>query len=217
MIKDMAKVIKGLLKAQQEQTEALLKTQAESMNSKLKAISEIVYRTNLTFSNYVSRYEKHFTSSIVTIVSDKKSKFLCWVGTDTFVLLGKVFPDFQKASYDKIVKQLLLCFCDECHFIDARIEFTRCAIKHGQSSKQCVAEQRNEIIRDAVIIRTPNKNIQSTLLLIKNPCLDQVVSVAKSTILTSKTMEAIQKEDSATIVNRKENKKVEPTRQTAKL
>ncbi|KII72154.1 Retrovirus-related Pol polyprotein [Thelohanellus kitauei] len=244
-MEDMAKLIKGLLNAQQENNEALIKSQTESQNRMLHAISEIVSLTNLvpafqpfesykeTFSYYVSRLEQHFTSSSVTIASDLKSQFLSCFRPETFVLLGKVFPDFQKASYAEIVKQLLQYWEYECHFIHARVEFTRCALKPGQSYKEWVAELRSiaqkcrfvcpqkecscslidENIRDAVIIRTPHKNIQSALLQIKNPSLDQVVSVAESMILTSKTMEAIQKEDSPTIVNRIENKPVEPARQ----
>ncbi|KII62825.1 hypothetical protein RF11_09002 [Thelohanellus kitauei] len=148
----------------------------------------------------------------------RKSKLLYLFGRETFEDLGKTRPGLETdLSYYEITK-LLSDFSDNVvHLIFARIEFSRCFLKPDQSYKEWVAELRSigkrcqfqcrkedckcylidDNIRDWIILRTPHKNIQSDFLQQTNLTLYKLVSILESMVLTSKTMQAIDRADDA--------------------
>ncbi|KII75006.1 hypothetical protein RF11_14478 [Thelohanellus kitauei] len=167
--------------------------------------------------------EQHSSSCGVTKPNEKKSKLLSWVASETFAVLINICPGFETHfHFHKITKLLLDISDNEVQFINARIQFSRCLLKYDQSYKEWVAELRsilkrckfqspnedckcsliNDNIRDAIYRRTLHKNIQSAFLQQTYQTLDQVVLIAESMVLISKTMQAIDRSDEACSINR---------------
>ncbi|KII60434.1 hypothetical protein RF11_09069 [Thelohanellus kitauei] len=175
------------------------------------------------FSAYLCRLQHHFQACGISDYVQKKSRFLSWVGSETYTLLGKIRPGFEKDySFEEISHILSEYEAEEFHFIHARVEFNRCNLKPNKTYGEWVATLRaiaeccgfkcykkeyqrwlaDENIRDAIILRTPRKNIQSALLQQKSPTLEQVLSIGGSMLTTSKTMKAIEMEDTECMLNK---------------
>ncbi|KII64775.1 hypothetical protein RF11_12937 [Thelohanellus kitauei] len=232
---EFSKLLKNLIKSQHEQTEALILDQRQQMTSMMENMAQLMSKISVVpsfevfdaskeqFSSYHSRLEQHFAACGVTLSVDKKAKFLSWVGSETYNLLGKIRPGFEKdLSYEDISELLSAYSEQEIHFIHARVEFSRCVLKPDQTYRQWVAELRSiakrcrfqcsnekcgcslvdENIRDAIILRTPHKHIQAALLQQQNPSLEQCISICESMMLTSKTMKAIGQVDEEVTVNK---------------
>ncbi|KII60221.1 Retrovirus-related Pol polyprotein from transposon 17.6 [Thelohanellus kitauei] len=235
MSDDPSEWIRSLIKAQQEQTESLINAQKEQFSEILENVISMFSKVSSAptfvaydsskekFSAYLSRLQHHFQACGISDSAQKKSRFLSWVGSETYTLLGKIRPGFEKdCSFEEISHILSEYEAEEFHFIHARVEFNRCNLKPNQTYREWVAELRaiaercgfkcpkkecqcslvDENIRDAIILRTPHKNIQSALLQQKSPTLEQVLSIAGSMLMTSKTMKAIEMEDTECTVNK---------------
>ncbi|KII66821.1 hypothetical protein RF11_02420 [Thelohanellus kitauei] len=161
-----SKLIRNLIKAQRENTEALIWGQGEEMLAVMCDLANMVSKLSST-----AAFEPF----------NSWKMFPCYLpGFDTDL------------SYHEITK-LLSDFNDKkVRFIHARIDFSRCLLKLDQSYKERVAELRfqKENCKCSLI----DNNIRDA---ITNRTFDQVMSIAESMVLTSKTMQAINRADEA--------------------
>ncbi|KII60517.1 hypothetical protein RF11_05591 [Thelohanellus kitauei] len=193
MYDEFTKLRKSFMKAQQEQTQALI--------SQKESISAILENIALLFSKAVGvpALQQHLQECAFVSHKDKKAKLLSWIVTDAYKLLGIIRPDLQQLSFQEISQALIQCGDEGFHFLHTRVEFNRCMLKPDQTYKQWVAEFRSiarmcprqcskedcgcsqvdENFRDAIILRTPHRNIQSALLQQLNPSLEPVLSIAE--------------------------------------
>ncbi|KII69727.1 hypothetical protein RF11_09027 [Thelohanellus kitauei] len=175
------------------------------------------------FGSYHKRLEHHFSSHGIIHEVDKKSRMLSWVGSATFSLLEKLLPKLHsEGTYEDLIKALSDFYGKAIHYIHARVEFNRCCLKPSQTYREWVAELRaiakrcrfvcpnsscqcslvDENIRDAIIIRSPHRDIQAALLQKKAPTFEQALSIAEVMVITSRTINVIENEEPVLQVNK---------------
>ncbi|KII70277.1 hypothetical protein RF11_10707 [Thelohanellus kitauei] len=150
------------------------------------------------FPCYLSRLERHFSLCGVTNHEEKKLQLLSWVGSETFAEITELFLDFS----DK-----------EVHFIHVRIEFSRCLLKPDQSYKEWVSKLHVRRRIENALCSTRTLGTRSFFaLLVKKfnrlAFIDQSDTGSRSfffgesMMLTSTTMQAIDRADEACSINR---------------
>ncbi|KII74265.1 hypothetical protein RF11_05740 [Thelohanellus kitauei] len=97
---EFSKILKNILKSQQEQTEAFIKSQSLPMAKLVDSVAHMVSKITVApsfesyqpskepFPGYKSRLEQHFSACSVIDQGDKKSKILAWLVSETYSILG---------------------------------------------------------------------------------------------------------------------------------
>ncbi|KII71259.1 hypothetical protein RF11_08754 [Thelohanellus kitauei] len=150
-----SKWIRSLIKAQPEQTESVINAQKEqffevlenviSMFSNVSSVPAFMAHdsSKVKFSAFLSRLQYHFQACGISDSAQMKSRFLSWVASETYTLLGKIRPAFERdCSFEEISHIISEYEAEEFHFIHARVEFNRCNLKPNQTYRECVTKLR---------------------------------------------------------------------------
>ncbi|XP_037813440.1 uncharacterized protein K02A2.6-like [Lucilia sericata] len=165
------------------------------------------------FDTYKRQLEEHFKAYGVEDNDKKRSFFLSWVGDKTFHLLQKLIGKniLQNASYTELISNLDDHYKTKIHVIKSRYEFYKREKHEGETYNQWVMELRgkarecnficknnncnseyvDQLIRDIVILYTPDEPVRTAALHKDDPSLQEVLQIAETFEATQKTLETL--------------------------
>lgn len=154
------------------------------------------------WESYNMRLKQHFIAYNVTSDDQKRAYFLSWVGSETFILLQKLFglSDVGTQTYSDILDTLTNYFKSNTHVLASRYKFLKTDMKPHQSYTEWVAELRgiardcqfvcpkdscnqstvDSCIRDVIVLLTPHEYVRSQALQLANPSLQEVLKIAST-------------------------------------
>ncbi|KAI8116682.1 hypothetical protein CVS40_11291 [Lucilia cuprina] len=165
------------------------------------------------FDTYKTQLEEHFKAYAVDDNDRKRSFFLSWIGDNSYRLLQKLVGKngLVNLTYSDLVSKLDSHYKSKVHIIKSRYEFYKRAKREGESYKQWVTELRgmareckfvckrevcgcdfsDELIRDIIILYTPDESVKTAALHKDEPTLEEVLQVAETFEATQKTVKSI--------------------------
>ncbi|XP_036340796.1 uncharacterized protein K02A2.6-like [Rhagoletis pomonella] len=165
------------------------------------------------FASYKTQLDEHFKAYGVEDVEKKRSFLLSWIGDDAFRLLQKLVGKhaIQSLSYEEIVAKFEVHFKTKTHIIKTRHDFYKRQKREGETYKQwvtelqsmaqncnfvckndqCGSEYVDELIRDLLILYSPDEPVRGASLHKENPTLEEVMQIAETFESTQATMKSI--------------------------
>lgn len=137
------------------------------------------FTTNEDWESYCLHVYQHFKAYNVESEDQKRAFFLCWVGSDVFIQLQKLFgcSDIGSKPYKKFIKQLNYVK-NSC--VSISLKFLRIVMDPGQSyadwtrelravARLCTKPDCNQSLvdnytRDAIVLHTPHNFVRTQAL-----------------------------------------------------
>ena len=199
-MEQLNQVILLLQKQHQEQTSVLMQQMALMTNRTQVSVFPPYNKEQEDWYLYVQRFEQHMEANQVTDEAQKRAHFLAGVGEENFLLIKKICTDEDPTTmgFKQLKAKISSHFEKKVHIVTSRYKFFQTRMKAGQthaewvaelqglaklcrfqcSEAQCKTSYAESLIRDMIILHTPNNHIRNEAIKTEDPSLEQVARIA---------------------------------------